>query len=175
MQTHSLQISQCSFICSTTLRCLHVLNTLIESLKLFDKTHIHLVAFHLYKTSKVKVCGLASSPIPQESMYEAPLRILSNWLQQYGWMVTGQWHGQMKHKYSDIIIKKDNPTIVLELLATGDQSFVRSHIQNTPEHMALLPASEAWVIHFTCEEDYNPIWQSGKILEIFSKKITGYW
>jgi hypothetical protein len=26
--------------------------------------------------------------------------------------------------------------------------------------MALLSANEAWVVHFTCERDYRPIWQS---------------
>jgi hypothetical protein len=26
--------------------------------------------------------------------------------------------------------------------------------------MALLSANEAWVVHFTCERDYHPIWQS---------------
>jgi hypothetical protein len=93
------------------------------------------------------------------------MRILANWLRnRYEWTVTGQWHLQThmkKHRYSDIVIKrKGNPTIVLELLATGDPSFVRSHIQKTPEYMALLSANEAWFVYFTCEQDYYPIWQS---------------
>jgi hypothetical protein len=69
-----------------------------------------------------------------------------------------------KHKNSSIVIKKDNPTIVLELLATEDPSFVRLHLQKTPEYMALLSANEAWVVHFTCERDYHPIWQSDEEL-----------
>ena len=26
--------------------------------------------------------------------------------------------------------------------------------------MALLSVDEAWVVHFTCEQEYQPIWQS---------------
>jgi hypothetical protein len=144
----------------------HVLGILIESLKFFDKDLICLAVSRSYKTSKVKIPGVPDSRVPRESVYDTELmRILSNWLRhRYNWTVTGQWHLQthMKnHKYSDIVIKrKDDPTIVLELLATGDTSFVRSHIQKTPEYMALLSTKEAWVVHFTCERDYHPIWQS---------------
>jgi hypothetical protein len=54
-----------------------------------------------------------------------------------------------RHKYSNIVIKKDNPMIVFELSATGAPSFVELHIQKTPEYKALLSASEAWVVHST--------------------------
>ena len=37
---------------------------------------------------------------------------------------------------------------------------MESHIQKTSEYMARLSANEAWVVHFTCEQDYHPIWQS---------------
>ena len=89
------------------------------------------------------------------------MRILFKWLgNRYSWTVTGHWHMQTamnKHKNSGIVIKKDNPTIFLELLATEDPSFVRLHLQKTPEYMALLSANEVWVAHFTCEWDYHPI------------------
>ena len=143
------------------------LGILIESLKFFDKALIRLAASRSYKTSKVEIPGVPDGHVPRESVYDMELmRILSNWLQRIGsWRVTPQWHLQThmknKHKYSDIVIKdSDNPTIVLELVATGDTSLVRSHIQKAPECMALLSADEAWVVHFTCEPDYHPIWQS---------------
>ena len=148
----------------------HVLGILIESLKFFDKALIRLAYSSSYKTSKAKISGVGDGHVPRESVYDTELmRILSNWLgNRYSWTVTGQWHLQTdmkKHKYSDIVIKKkDNPTIVLELLATGDTSFVQSHIEKTPEYMALLSANEAWVVHFTCERDYHPIWQSDEEL-----------
>jgi hypothetical protein len=37
---------------------------------------------------------------------------------------------------------------------------VQLYIQKTPEYIALLSAKEVWVVHFTCEWDYHPIWQS---------------
>jgi len=63
-----------------------------------------------------------------------------------------QWHLQThmkKHKYSDIVIKrKDNLMIVLELLATGDTSFVQSQIQKTPKYMAILSGNEVlWLCY----------------------------
>ena len=149
---------------------LHVLGILIESLKFFDKALIRLAASRSYKKSKVKIPDVPDDHVPRESVYDTELmRILSNWLRnRHNWTVTGQWHLQThmkKHKYSDIVIEReDDPTIVLELLATGDTNLVQSHIQKTPEYMALLPANEAWVVHFTCERDYHPIWQSEKEL-----------
>lgn len=151
-------------------RGLHVLGTLIESLKFFDKTLIHLAASHSYKTSKVRIPSLPNGRVPRESVYDTELmRILSNWLRnRHNWTVIGQWHLQndmKKHRYSDIVIKnEDNPSIVLELLATGEPGFVKSHIQKTPEYMALLSGKEAWVVHFTCQQDYNPVWQSDEEL-----------
>ena len=149
---------------------LDVLAILIESLKFFDKALIRLAASRSYKTSQVKMSSVPDGRVPRESVYDTELmRILSNWLRnRYDWTVIGQWHLRThveKHKYSDIVIKKtDEPTIVLELLATGDASFVRSHIQKTPEYMALLSGNEAWVVHFTCEHDYRPIWQTDEEL-----------
>ncbi len=89
------------------------------------------------------------------------MRILANWLRKYDWSVDGQWHliDDSKHKYSDIVLKKGNQTIVLELVATGDPSFVKSDIQKTPLYARLLSANEAWVVHFTRQENYDPIWQ----------------
>src|ERR1700722_4288384 len=153
-------------------KSLHVLDTLIQSLQVFDKDLIRLACARSYKSSStVKVGGLSHVPVPRESVYDTELmRILSNWLrEQHGWTVTRQWHLQTTlghYKYTDIVLRKDeNPPIVLELLATGDTIFVQSHIEKTPRYKALLSAEEAWVVHFTCEDDYNPIWQTDAELD----------
>ena len=71
-----------------------------------------------------------------------------------------------KHKYTDIVLKKDrNAPSILELLAIGDQHFLNLHIDKTPKYMDLLKVKEAWVIHFTCEDNYNPVWQSDIVLK----------
>jgi hypothetical protein len=31
--------------------------------------------------------------------------------------------------------------------------------------MSLLSATEAWIVHFTCEDNFHPIWQSGANLD----------
>ena len=74
---------------------LDFLKTMAESLKYFDKEHIHLAAFRSSNSSKaVEVDGSLYAQIPRESVYDTELmRILSNWLQsRHGWTVTGQWH-----------------------------------------------------------------------------------
>jgi len=145
---------------------LHVLEVLKESLRYFDKDTIRLAVSRSYKTALVKVGGLSHASVPRESVYDTELLgIISNWLRvSHGWSVTGQWHLRNpsdKHKYTDIVLKKDkHSTIVLELLATENQAFIRSHIEKTPEYQSLLAAEEAWVVHFTCQDDFRPIWQS---------------
>jgi hypothetical protein len=77
--------------------------------------------------------------------------------------VASQWHLRNaldKHKYTDIVLQEDkNPMIFFELLATVTPSVIRSHIEKTPEYKSLLAADEAWVVHFTCEDDFRPTWQ----------------
>lgn len=138
---------------------LDVLEVLKESLKSLDKNTIRLAVFRSYKTALVQVGGLSRAPVPRESVYNTELMgVLSNWLRvNHGWSVTGQWHLRIpsdKHKYSDIFLKKDKHTIVLELLATGYEAFIRSHIEKTLEYKSLLGAEEAWVVHFTCQDDF---------------------
>jgi hypothetical protein len=150
-------------------KTLDFLKTLAESLKYFDKELIHLAAFRSSKSSKaIKVDGSRYAQVPRECVYDTELmRILSNWLQSHrGWTVTGQWHLKNpfgKHKYTDIVIQKTDTTL-LELLATGDEALVNSHIDKTPEYMHLLKAQKAWIIHFTREDDYVPVWQSDDML-----------
>jgi hypothetical protein len=144
---------------------LRVLEALEESLQCFDKETIRLASSCSYKMSNVKVGGKSQVWVPRESVYDTELMgIPSNWLgKHHGWTVTGQWHllNLSEHKYTDIVLKQgDNPPIVLELLATGNLTFFRSHVDKTPQYMDLLSANEAWVVHFTCEDDFRPIWQS---------------
>jgi hypothetical protein len=148
---------------------LDVLGVLIESLKYFDKDLIRLAASRSHKKSSVKIPGSPDGHVPRESVYDTELmRILSNWLQvQNGWTVTGQWHLKndlKEHRYPDIVIKKpEHRTVVLELLATGDRHSVQSHIEKTPEYMALLSADEAWVVHFTRQDPYTPVWEPARL------------
>jgi hypothetical protein len=146
-------------------RRLHVLDTLVESLKSFDKELIFNASRTSYKTSRVKIGGSSNVSVPRESVYDTELmRILTNWLHnRYGWVVTSQWHLHASdgHKYSDIIIQDKGMKIVFGLLATGEPSFVRDHISRTARYKALHSADEAWVIHFTREDNHRPIWQSG--------------
>lgn len=134
-----------------------VLGILIESLKFFDKALIFTASSCSFKMPKVKTHGSPGGCVPRESVYDTELmRILSNWLRKSRWAVIGQCH----LKDSDIVLKKGNQTIVLELLATGEPSSVTSHIQKTPGYAALLSANEAWVVHFTRQAEHQPIWQS---------------
>lgn len=140
------------------------LGILVESLKFFDKALISTASSCSFKMPKVKTHGSPDGCVPRKSVYDTELmRILSNWLRKSCWAVIGQCHlkgSSKRHKYSDIVLKKGNQTIVLELLATGEPSSVTSHIQKTPGYATLLSASEAWVVHFTRQVDYKPIWQS---------------
>jgi hypothetical protein len=162
---------------------LNVLELLTQSLKFFDKDLIRLAAVRSYKQSKVTVGGLRVVRVPRESVYDTELmRILTNWIgKQEAYAINGQWHlqtDQNKHKYCDIVISKPTtPTVVLELLATGDVSFVRAHIEKTPYYKDLLSADEAWVVHFTCEDDYldHPTWQSDEQLQREGINVVHFW
>ena len=141
---------------------LRVLDTLIESIK-SRKDVIRSAFDRSYKTSNVPVGGRSRRRVPRESVYDTELtRVLASWLRGLrDWTVTGQWHLRTKHKYTDITLEqRGNPPIVLELLATGDPVSVRSHIEKTPEHLNFLSSNEGWIVHFTCEDNYNPVWQS---------------
>jgi hypothetical protein len=119
----------------------------------------------------VQVNRCSRVTVPRESVYDTEfVRVLSSWLGgQHGWKVTTQWKLRTtfgEHKHTEIILQKgkDSP-IVLDVLATGDKSFVESRIKKTPECMDLLSAAEGWVVHFTCEDDYLPVWQSDTELD----------
>lgn len=135
-----------------------ILFMLRESMKCFDKGLIQSAYFHSYKSSKVLVNGCRGAAVPRESVYGTELiRILTNWLHIFGWSVTDD--GRNGHS-AVVLRKRDNEPIVLELLATEEANFIKDHIDNTPRYLDTLSAVEGWVIHFTCEDDFTPVWQT---------------
>ncbi|KAF9349356.1 hypothetical protein BGX34_001840, partial [Mortierella sp. NVP85] len=129
---------------------------------------------HSYKSSgNAKVDGGRYKNVPRESVYDNELlRIFTNWFRSTlgGYQVTGQWHSRdvHGHKYSDIVISKDDkPTVVLEILATACRPSILDHFQRTIDYKDLLEANIGWVIHFTRQDDYldEPDWPSDAQLE----------
>ncbi|KAF8448289.1 hypothetical protein BGX38DRAFT_1270300 [Terfezia claveryi] len=148
---------------------LDFLSILREVLKVFNKELIERAAGSSYKKAKVEVNGCKEMKVPRESVYDIELmRILSNWLCQERYTVTSQWHLVVdgSHKYSDIIINDDESKIVLELLATSGPGLIQEHIDRTKDYKINSGAGEAWVVHFTLEDNYlqHPLWQSNEVL-----------
>ncbi|ORZ08252.1 hypothetical protein BCR41DRAFT_359554 [Lobosporangium transversale] len=141
---------------------LDILEIMKIALRFFDKDLILQAEDRSYKSSgrTVKVMGDYNASVPRESVYDTELmRVLTNWLNK-------------TKKYEiigyDIVIKKaGKPTVVIELLATGNQTSIKDHISKTLTYKRLLPAEEAWVVHFTCEDDYfkHPYWQTDAELD----------
>ena len=52
--------------------------------------------------------------------------------------------------------------LLFELVASGNKGFVQDHIDRMPIYKDLLQADEAWILHFTREDEYltHPHWQS---------------
>ncbi|ORZ19061.1 hypothetical protein BCR41DRAFT_351423 [Lobosporangium transversale] len=153
---------------------LDILETMKIALRFFDKNLIIQSEYRSYKRSgrTVKVMGGYNAKVLRESVYDTELmRILTNWLNKIeGYGIISQWHLHEleDHKYSDIVIKKaGEPTVVIELLATGSQSSIKDCISKTPTYKRLLSAEEAWVVHFTREDDYleHPYWQTDAELD----------
>jgi hypothetical protein len=158
---------------------LNFLEILKEAVKIFDKELMIRAAECAFKFSRVKVDGAYSKKVPRESVYDSELmRILSNWLKQGQYNVTGQWHHVIgkTHKYSDINVTGERSKCVLEPLATGHPDFVKEHIERTKQYKDNLGAEEAWVVHFTREDDYlaDPMWQSEELL-IDDINVIHFW
>ena len=148
---------------------LDIQGILKEALRFFDQQTIKRATQYSFKTAKVKVGGVNGVAVPRESVYDSELiRILAIWLHQGYCTVTGQWHhlGGNNHRYSDIVVETKSSRIVLELLATGELDFIEEHVKRTSRYKSSLSAEEAWVIHFTREDNYleDPYWQSDELL-----------
>ena len=112
-------------------RPLGLLPILKEALQTPDREPIARAAGCSYKVAKIKVGGRNEVKVPRESVYDSEMiRILSNWLQQERYKVTGQWHYLIgnDYKYSDIVINGGSK-LVVELLATEDSRSIREHIK----------------------------------------------
>ncbi|ORZ11682.1 hypothetical protein BCR41DRAFT_356755 [Lobosporangium transversale] len=142
---------------------LDILETMKIALRFFDKNLIMQAGSRSYKGSgeTVKVMGNCNVSVPRESVYDTELmRVLTNWLNKAEeYEIIGQWHLQSR--------RAGEPTVVIELLATGSQTSIKDHISKTPTYRRLLSAEEAWVVHFTREDDYfeHPHWQTDAELE----------
>lgn len=147
---------------------LDFLAALKASLKTFDKDLISRAASHSYKAAKVQVDGHRRTWVPRDSVYDSDLtRIMASWLKQIAYTVTGKWHQLDSHRYSSIVINKAKSTIVVEVLATAGSGLIREQIERIREYKGIMGAQEAWVVHFTREDDYleGPYWQADEVVE----------
>lgn len=149
------------------LGCLKVLK---EAIKNFDKELLMRGADHACKTAKVKVDGYQNERAPRESVYNSELmRGLSKWLSQQRYMVTGQWHHVIgeNHKYSTVHCSRwwEIQVCVRASVYWGAGIHQGAHWE-TKQYRDNLRAVEAWVVHFTREDDYlaRPQWQSDELL-----------
>ena len=143
-------------------RSLNVVETLEKAVVLFDGRHMADASRTSSKSSgSIVVDSMKKCQVPRESVYDIELmRILSNWLNPFGWKVTCQWHllnDSGKHKFTDVTLKSVTGQTILELLATGTHKDLDSHIKKLPAYAKLQSATEAGTIHFTCQDDFTPI------------------
>jgi len=150
-----------------------------ECFQFFDKDLLRIATALSYKSSEVHVRGRTKLQVPRESVYNTELtRLLTNWVgMQKQYTISGQYHlidptktGNEKHKYCNVVIKKkDKPTILLELLASGNEDTIQAHIDKTPRYKSLASADEAWIVHYTCEDGYldgvKPYWDEKAIMQ----------
>jgi hypothetical protein len=137
---------------------------MIECLKLFDKPLLREAAILLSKQSSGRINGRTGEDVPWESIYDTELmRLLVNWLVRRGnFLVSGQVHLVMEnpgtcdtHQYCDIVVTKPmKKPIVLELVTSETGKVVEEHIIRVSSYKDILDAENAWVIHFTCEDEY---------------------
>ncbi|KAK0239656.1 hypothetical protein EDD85DRAFT_935094 [Armillaria nabsnona] len=86
-------------------------------------------------------------------------------LDDYIWSVINDWYSNTIGMHSYITIKKGRPAVVIAVLATEDADSVHLRVLGLTEYKELLGADEAWLVHLTREDDYEPVWQSSDSLE----------
>ena len=85
------------------------------------------------------------------------MRILSNWLTPYAWSVVGQWPMALGERAHISLV--NNTTSGRRVpKAMSIHSYRRS------QYMKLLSATDAWTIHFTCQDDFAPVEPSPDLL-----------
>jgi len=144
---------------------LDTLRILETALSYFDKDIIQMGSFRSFKIAPGRVNGKTKVRVPRESTYENELyRVLVNWLCKEGAEVTAQWHLKINSndKYCDLVVRKYDQVILLELLATPTKGQLYEHYDRVLIYAESLSATETWIVNFTCEDDVElcPYWPS---------------
>lgn len=142
-----------------------VVDILRTALQFFNRNLLQTVCCSSSKIVDVPVCGHRGERVLDQGVYETELaRILSSWLgSSDAWSVAVEWHSYLDGIHPNIILTKGTPierTIILEVAATLDAVSVQSQISRAIKYKDLLHADEAWLVHMTREDDYEPVWQS---------------
>jgi hypothetical protein len=105
-----------------------------------------LAALHSYKTAQVPV-----------GLYQQQLTgIFTNWISPLNFEI------MKTHRYSDLIITApstylNQPTIILELLATSTKRQLEEHSDRTLKYAQSLKKElfvrDVWIVHFTCYDN----------------------
>ncbi|GES85313.1 P-loop containing nucleoside triphosphate hydrolase protein [Rhizophagus clarus] len=144
---------------------LDTLRILETALSYFDKDIIQMGSSRSFKIAPGRVNGKTKARVPRESIYENELyRVLVNWLCKEGAEVTAQWHLKINSndKYCDIVVRKHDQVILLELLATPTKGQLDEHYDRVLIYAESLSATETWIVNFTCEDGVElcPHWPS---------------
>lgn len=145
---------------------INIFEALIYAVRVFDKNNISLAAKHSYKTSLVPVGGRQKVLVPRESVYQQQLAgIFTNWISSLGFEIMSQYHIiEDTHRYSDLIITAppsypDQPTVILELLATSTKKQLDEHFERTLRYARSLKKKlsvrDIWIVHFICQDNPN--------------------
>ncbi|CAI2171739.1 9884_t:CDS:10, partial [Funneliformis geosporum] len=138
------------------------LKVLQKAINFFDKCILKRASALSYKIALMKVNKETKVKVSRESVYDTELsRNLINWLsKERRFEVVDQWHlskplpnGEYEHKYCDIVIKPpitrsqtshNQPTIVLELLATATNKELAEYFDRALTYADQLSAGEKW-------------------------------
>ncbi|CAG8585344.1 8147_t:CDS:2 [Diversispora eburnea] len=135
-----------------TNKTVDILKVLKSAVRIFDQNTIALGSTHAYKSSNnLWVDSKQNAKVSRESVYNAEMyRILHNWLVKVrSFEVIGQWHLKT----------------ILELLATASPVKLDIHFEQVFKYTERLNPLEAWVIHFSCEDDIikDSYWPSNEL------------
>ncbi|KAG0041844.1 hypothetical protein BGZ83_001235 [Gryganskiella cystojenkinii] len=149
-----------------------ILQIVKSSLEFFDKKLIAEAGELSHKKALVPVENVRNRQVPRESVYEAELlRVFQVWLCSGNDIrVVNQYHIKgirpFNNSYCDLVVGPEDGAIPIELLVTATPQEVQEHIERTVRYKKKLQASQAWVIHFTRQDNYlqDPLWPSYETL-----------
>ncbi|PBK93037.1 hypothetical protein ARMGADRAFT_1102651 [Armillaria gallica] len=148
-----------------------VLDAVKEATRHFERGLLQDDSLRSHKVADLSVDWRTRAQAPRQGLYTADsARILSTWMTtSEGWSVTTDWYSSTIGMHSYITIKKGTPaaehTVIIAVLATGDADSVHLRVLGLTEYKELLGADGAWPVHFTREDDYEPVWQTSDPLE----------